>query len=95
MAVETRPFDATEYLDTPEAQAEFLAAAFETGEEGFIKKALATVARAQGMMEIARTADVSRQVLYKSLSETGDPKLSTLLGVLKALGMQVTIQLAP
>lgn len=95
MAIETRPFDAAEYLDTPEAQAEFLAAAFETGEEDFIKEALATVARARGMTEIARTADVSRQALYKSLSEAGDPKLSTLLGVLKALGMQVTIQPAP
>ena len=94
MAIETRLFDAAEYLDTPEAQAEFLAAAFETGEEGFIKKALATVARAQGTTEIART-DVSRQVLYKSLSEGGDPKLSTLLNILKDLGMQVTIQPAP
>ena len=45
-----------------------------------------------GMAGVAKDADLSRQGLYKSLSTQGDPKLSTLLGILKALGMQVVIQ---
>ncbi len=92
MALETKPFDVAAYLDSPEEQAEYLAAAFETGDDSYIKKALATVARARGMSGIAKDADLARQTLYKSLSESGDPKLSTLLGVMKALGMQVTVQ---
>jgi len=94
MTLVTTPFDAADYLDTPEAQAEYLAAAFETGDGDFVKKALATLARAHGMTDVAKSANVSRQSLYRSLAETGDPKLSTFLGVVKALGMKVTIQSA-
>ncbi|WP_127903631.1 addiction module antidote protein [Solirhodobacter olei] len=92
MVLATTPFDAAEYLRTDEAQAEFLAIAFEEGDEGEIKRALATVARARGMTEIAKSAHVSRQALYKSLGPDGDPKLSTLLGVVKALGMSISIR---
>lgn len=92
MNVETRPFDVADFMETDEEQSEYLSLAFETGEEALIKKALSTVARARGMAEVAKDADLSRQGLYKSLSETGDPKLSTLMGVLKAFGMQVVIQ---
>lgn len=92
MPIKTTRFDAAEYLDTIEAQAEYLAAAFETGDEEYIKNAMATVARARGMTEIAKAADVTRQALYKGLSEAGDPKLSTVLGVMKALGMKVTVE---
>ncbi|NSY40708.1 addiction module antidote protein [Leisingera sp. ANG59] len=53
---------------------------------------MATVARARGMTEIAKAADVTRQALYKGLSEAGDPKLSTVLGVMKALSMKVTVE---
>lgn len=92
MALETTPFDAAEYLHSEEDQAEYLSIAFESGNEGAIKKALSTVARARGMSAVASEASITRQALYKSLSEAGDPKLSTLLGVVKALGFQVTIQ---
>lgn len=92
MAIETVPFDAAEYLTSPEAQAELLAEAFESGNETFIKNALSTVARARGMTALAKDAAVTRQSLYKSLSETGDPKLSTLMGVMKALGLTVTVK---
>lgn len=94
MTLITTPFDAADYLDTPEAQAEYLAAAFETGDDEFVRKALGTLARAQGMTKVANSANVSRQSLYKSLAKTGDPKLSTFLSVVKALGMKVTIQSA-
>jgi probable addiction module antidote protein len=88
----TLPFDAAEFLTSTKAQAELLADAFESGDEVFIKNALATVARARGVATLAKEAAVSRQALYKSLSESGDPRLSTLMGVIKALGFQITIQ---
>lgn len=84
--------DAAEYLDSPEAQAEYLATAFETGDAAYIKQALSTLARARGMSELAKDADVTRQGLYKALSENGDPRLSTLLGVINSLGMRLSIE---
>lgn len=90
MALETLPFDAADYLGDEVAQAEFLAEAFETGDVAFIANALGVVARARGMSGIAREAGVTREALYRSLSEQGDPKLSTLLGVLKGLGIKLS-----
>ena len=90
--LEVSRFDAAEYLDSPEAQAEYLAAAFETGDAACIKQALSTLARVRGMGELARDADVTRQGLYKALSEQGDPRLSTLLGVINSLGVRLSIR---
>jgi probable addiction module antidote protein len=42
----TRPFDAAEYLDSPEMIAKYLTEAFETDDAAFIAKAIGTVARA-------------------------------------------------
>jgi len=88
--IETLPFDAAEYLDTPKSQAELLADAFETGDARYITVALGVVARARGMSSVANEAGVTREALYKALSETGDPRLSTLLGVMKALGLRLS-----
>ena len=88
--IETLPFDAAESLDTPQSQAELLADAFETGDAHYITIALGVVARARGMSSVASEAGVTREALYKALSETGDPRLSTLLGVMKALGFRLS-----
>lgn len=91
MAIETLPFDAAQYVDTPEAQAELLSDAFETGDVAYIAAALGVIARAKGMTQVAKDAGVTREALYKALSAEGDPKLSTLLGVVKALGVNLTV----
>lgn len=91
----TTPFDAAEYLDDPESQAELLTDAFESGDATYIAHALGVVARARGMTSIAKEAGVTREALYRSLSESGDPKLSTLIGVMKALGMQLSARPTP
>lgn len=90
MAIETVPFDASEFLESVESQAELLADAFESGDAGYITHALGVVARARGMTGIAKEAGVTREALYKALSGDGDPKLTTLLGVLRALDMKIT-----
>lgn len=90
MAIETTLFDAAEILDDPASQAELLADAFESGNATYIAQALGVVARARGMSEIAREAGVTREALYKALSERGDPRLSTLLGVARALGVKLS-----
>ncbi|MGD9922937.1 MAG: addiction module antidote protein [Pseudorhodoplanes sp.] len=89
MAIRTKPFDAAEYLDDAQSQAELLSDAFDSGDAGYIRQALGVVARARGMTAVAREAGVTREALYKALSEDGDPKLSTLLGLTKALGVKL------
>ncbi|WP_407050435.1 addiction module antidote protein [Methyloraptor flagellatus] len=91
MTLETTRFDAAEFIDTPEAQAALLADAVETGDAGYIAAALGTVARARGMTNVAREAGVTREALYKALSADGDPRLTTLLGVVKALGLKLSL----
>ena len=89
MALKTTLWDAAEYLDKPEAIAEYLEAAFEDGDPALIAAALGDVARAMGMTQLAGKAGVTREALYKALSPTGDPRLSTFLGVMKALGIKI------
>lgn len=89
MAIQTAKWDVTEFLDSEEKVFAYIEAAFEDGDPAIIKKALGDVARARGMTAIAKDAGVTREALYKALSEDGDPRLSTLLGVMKALGIRL------
>jgi probable addiction module antidote protein len=91
MAVTIRKWDAAEYLDSDEAITAFLAEAMEIGDQELIVLALNTVARARGMTQIAQDAGIARQALYKSLGEKGNPTLSTLLGVIKSLGLKFSV----
>jgi probable addiction module antidote protein len=68
--------------------AAFMADAFETGDAGYIAHALGIVARAKGMTQIARDTGLSREQLYRSFSEAGNPTLKTTLAVMKALGIE-------
>jgi len=52
--------------------------------------ALGVVARVKGMAQIARQTGLSREQLYRSFSEKGNPTLNTTLAVMKALGVQLT-----
>jgi probable addiction module antidote protein len=90
MALKTTPFDPAEYLDTPGRIAAYLRVVFEDGDPTLIATALGDVARAKGMTQLAAEAGVTREALYKALSATGDPRLSTFLGVMKALGIKLT-----
>jgi probable addiction module antidote protein len=78
MAKSTK-FDAADYLNSPDAIAAYLSEAFETGDEKFIAEALGTVARARSMSGVARKTGLSREGLYKSLSQQGRPELSTAM----------------
>jgi len=82
----TTKFDAAEYLDTVERQAEYISAALEAGDADFVRDAVGIVARARGMSNIARGAGLNRESLYKALGEAGNPEVSTMLGVMRALG---------
>lgn len=83
-------FDAAATLRDAEAIAEYMAAALETEDHGYISHAFGTVARARGMTEIAKESGLSREHLYRSFSETGNPTLKSILAVMGVLGVRLT-----
>jgi probable addiction module antidote protein len=89
MPLRTRTFDPAEYLDTPTSVQEYLTAAFERDDPAIIADALGVVARAHGMTKLAQEAGLSRQALYRSLSAGGRPELSTVVKIMKALGLHL------
>jgi len=86
----TTRFDAADYLDTEERQVAYIAAALETGEPDFVRDALGIVARARGMGDIAKAAGLNRESLYKALGEAGNPEFSTIMRVLRAMGLTLS-----
>ncbi len=83
-------YDPAEDLRSDEAIAIFMANAFETNDPAFISYALGIVARAKGMAQIARETGLSREQLYRSFSDKGNPTLKTTMAVMKALGIKLT-----
>ena len=82
-------FDASRYLDSEEAVAEFIDAALETGEPAVLIRALGEVARAQGMARVAKRSGLGRESLYKALQPSSHPRLETILRVAQALGIRL------
>lgn len=91
MAVELKTYDVAERLSDESEILHYLDAAFEDGDPAIIKNALANVARARGMSEIAKDAGITRAGLYRALSDEGNPTLDTLLKLTKALGLRLAI----
>jgi len=91
MALKTTRFDSADYLDSDEAVSAYLEEALQTGDPSFITHALGTVARARGMSEIAKQTGLSRESLYKALSAEGHPEFSTVLRVMQALGLRISV----
>ena len=92
MVLKVVPFDPAEHIETEDDILHYLEAAMEGNDPKHIASALGDVARSKGMSEIARKAGVGRQALYSALSDNGNPTLETLVGVLNALGLQLTVQ---
>jgi len=88
--IATTRFEAAEYLDTPERQAAYITAAFETGDPAFVRDAIGVVARARGMAAIAKAAELNRESLYKALGDTGNPEFGTMMRILHALGLTLS-----
>lgn len=85
-------FDAAEYLDNDEAVAIFMSEAMGTADPTYIAHAFGIVARAKGMSKIAEDTGLSREQLYRSFSENGNPTLKTVLSVMKSLGLELRAQ---
>ena len=87
----TRAYDVAEQLRTPEEMAAYLDAWLTDAPEDAkgIARALGDVARAKGMTQVARDAGLSREGLYRALSEDGNPSFATVLKVARSLGVRL------
>lgn len=94
MKTKATRFDPAEILKTPEECAWFLTDALETKDPAQIAHALGTLARAKGMREVAKKTGLSREGLYKILSDKGNPEIATILRVLQVLGVELVAQAA-
>jgi len=74
--------------------AEYLKAALEEDEPRVLLIALRHLAQAQGIAKVAKAAGIERESLYRALSVHGNPRLSTLVAVTKAIGLRLTVEAA-
>ncbi len=96
MAISTTRWDSSEYLETDEDIKLYLEACLEEAgdDPSFIVHALGVIARAKNMSQLARDTGLTREGLYKALSEGGNPSFATVAKVAKALGFKLSIDLA-
>ncbi len=79
----------------PDFAAAYLNAALEDEDEPRVLLiALRHVARARGIAKVAKAAGIERESLYRALSVRGNPRLSTLIAVTKAIGLRLNVEAA-
>jgi probable addiction module antidote protein len=89
--IKTIPWDSAASLKTDKDIAHYLEAVFEDGDPALVAAALGDVARAKGMSQIAQSAGLGRESLYKALSTGGNPEFATVLKVMHALGLKLKV----
>lgn len=90
------PFRASKYLRDERDIAAYLEAMLEDGEPRVVPVALRTVAEAVGgMAALAERTGLSRETLYRTLSDKGNPRLDTLAAILHAFGLRIAVAPVP
>ena len=92
MAEKFSRFDTVDYLKSDEDLIEYIEASMEDAgdDPALIAAALGNIARARGMGQLAEDTGITREGLYKALSENGNPRLGTVMKVMRALGLRLT-----
>lgn len=84
-------FEAADYLDNEEVIAEYLTAALEDDNPDVFLAAVADVAKARGMTNLANCTGLGRESLYKALAPGAKPRYETIVKVLHGLGVKLTV----
>ncbi len=82
-------FDASKYLDSEDAVAEYLTAIIEEKDPSLLAAALGDIARARGMSEISKSSGITREALYEALRPNSQPRFETISRVCEALGVRL------
>lgn len=93
MAIKTKVWDSAKHLQTDADIQAYLDACLEEAADdpAFILHALGIIARSRNMSQLARATGLTREGLYKALSEDGNPSFATIAKVTKALGFRLTV----
>ncbi|WP_345816057.1 addiction module antidote protein [Paraburkholderia sp. PREW-6R] len=89
--IKTARFDASQYLDSEEMIAEYLNAALEEDDADLLLAAIADIAKARGITQVAADAGLGRESLYKTLAPGSKPRMDTVFKLLRALGVKINI----
>ena len=83
-----------QHLRDPEIAAEYLSETLEDGDAAVILMALRNIAEAQedGIAGLATRSHLGRESMYKMLSATGNPKLSSFTKVVHGLGLKLKVE---
>src|SRR5438309_5386311 len=86
-----------ELRDNPAFAVEYLKAALDEADEPeVLLVALRRIAEARGgVAKVAKAAGLERESLYRALSARGNPRLSTLVAVTRAIGLRLTVEAVP
>jgi len=91
-AINLPEFDAAPYLDNEATIASYLTTILEANDAALLASALGDIARARGMSEIAKSAGITREALYKALRPDSAPRFDTVNRVCAALGVRLVAQ---
>ena len=96
MAEKFTTWDPVDELKTEEDIALYLDASLseDPGDGSLIRAALNDISRARGMSQLARDTGISREGLYRALGVDGNPEFTTVLKVIKALGLRLHADIA-
>jgi probable addiction module antidote protein len=90
-SLDLAPFDASDYLDSEDVIAEYLAVALEDPDSEAFLAAVCDVAKARGMADVAANAGLGRESLYKALRPGAQPRFDTVRRLLTALGVRLDV----
>jgi probable addiction module antidote protein len=85
-------FEIADYLDNETVIAEYLSAAAKDKNPHVLLKALADVAKARGMAQVAKDAGLGRESLYKALRRGSKPRYDTVAAVMRALNVRIAVE---
>ena len=88
----TSAYEASRFLDSPETISAYLAQSMASQDPQVLMKALAEVAKAQGVNKVAEAAGVNRESLYKTLKGGSKTRYETIQKLMLALGVELTVQ---
>lgn len=88
-------FDAAAYRDSPEVIAAYLTDILAAGDASLLAAALGDITRARGMTEVAKSAGITREALYKALRPDTAPRFDTISRVCTALGVRLVAEPLP
>jgi probable addiction module antidote protein len=89
MSNQLTSFDIAQYLDSPEAIAEYLSQVLEDGDPDEFLEAIGHIAKAKGMSQIAKDSGLGRESLYKTFSPGAKPRFETVMKVMNTLGVKL------